>query len=182
MPAAPSELPEDWPDRFEELERDYLYEESRQRLRETAEFANQQEAKALALVRIAILVIAASGIFGDLQIESLSIQEWGPVTIASIVAMVTSIAVGAIAFRLLHPQEWETGADVAWLAQWSYAGERQMKDEVLKILTNGFSRNREIAQRRGEQLVWLLWAVALQTLCVVAVQILAAVETRLPMD
>ena len=174
--------PRTGPERFEELERDYLYEESRQRLRETAEFANQQEAKALALVRIAILIIAASGIFGDLQIESLSVQEWGPVTMASIVAMLTSIAVGAIAFRLLHPQEWETGADVQWLAQYSYASERQMKDEVLRVLTSGFSQNREIARKRVEQLVWLHWTVALQTLCVVTVQVLAAVETGGTMD
>lgn len=175
-PLGPSELPEDWPQAFDEDERDYLYEESQRRLREVLEFGDQQEAKALALARIALIVIAASGIFGDLQIESASPQEWGPTTIASIVAIAASIVVGAITFWLLHPPEWQTGANVEWLARWSGARKRDMKDAVLEVLVEGFWRNTEITRVRGERLVWLLWAVAFQTICVVAVQVVSALD------
>lgn len=40
----------------------------------------------------------------------------------------------------------------------------------------GFVRNSEIARQRGERLVWLLWAVVIQTLCVVLVQVAAAAD------
>ena len=43
------ELPDDWTEAFDEEARDFLYEESRQRLQETIAFGDQQEGKALAL-------------------------------------------------------------------------------------------------------------------------------------
>ena len=64
-----TDLPTGWPDAFDDEARDYLYEEGRQRLAESIEFGNQQEAKALALLRISLIIIAASGIFGDLQVD-----------------------------------------------------------------------------------------------------------------
>ena len=160
----PADLPESWPADFGEEEREYLYEESRQRLQEVIEFANQQEAKALALVRISLVIIAASGIFGDLRIESASPLEWGPVSIVSALALLASVVVGGIAFWLLHPQAWWTGADVHWLARWAGASKRELKDIVLETLVTGFHQNRAITRKRGSRLVLLLWAVAVQTL------------------
>lgn len=173
---APRGLTEDWPDAFGDEERDYLHDESRRRLRETIEFGDQQEAKALALVRISLILIAASGIFGDLRVEAAPPAEWDWLTVASLLAILSSVAVGAIAVWLLHPRAWDLGSDVRWLAQWSGASTREMKTEVLRGLVEGFDRNNETVVRRGERLVWMLWAVAIQTLCIVLVQVAAAIE------
>ena len=170
----PRPLPEDWPDAFGEEERDYLYEESRRRLRETIEFGDQQEAKALVLVRISMILIAASGIFGDLRLEAAPPTEWDWLTLASLLAVLSSVAVGVIVVWLLHPQGWDTGMDVGWYAQWSGANTRAMKDEALRGFVEGFARNSRITEERGERLVWLLRAVVVQTLCVVLVQVAAA--------
>ena len=168
-------LPDAWPDGFAEDERDYLYVESRRRLLETMEFGNQQEAKALALVRISLLVFAASGIFGDLRVEmaSPSPLDWSLITQASVLAIAASGIVGALAIWLLHPQEWETGINVGWLARWSGASTREMRDASLEVLVEGFDKNAAITRKRGDRLTWLLWALALQTLCVVFVELAA---------
>ena len=173
------DLPEEWPDAFDEEARDFLYEESRQRLRETIEFGDQQEGKALALVRISLIIIAASGIFGDLQVDLVSPSPlaWSLITQASVLAILSSAAVGALAFWLLHPQNWETGTNVEWLARWSGASTRQLKDAGLRTLVRGFGTNSEVIRKRGDRLVWLLWAVAIQTLFVVLVQVAAAVDS-----
>ena len=169
------ELPDAWPDAFAEDERDFLYEESRRRLLETIEFGNQQEAKALALVRISLLVFAASGIFGDLRLEiaSPSPRDWSLITQASLLAIGASGIVGALAIWLLHPQEWETGTNVGWLARWSGASTRELKDASLEVLVEGFDKNAAITKKRGNRLTWLLWALAFQTLCVVFVELAA---------
>ena len=196
----PAELPDGWPGAFDDEARDYLYEESRQRLVESIEFGNQQEAKALALLRISLIIIAASGIFGDLRIETASPLEWGLVAGASVLALVSSACVGGLAFWILHPQTWHTGADVGWLARWSDASKRDMtdatsteeaavavrpesgaskrdmKDATLETFVEGFGTNTEITRKRGDRLVWLLRAVAIQTVCVVFVQVAAAAE------
>lgn len=49
-----------------------------------------------------------------------------------------------------------------------------MKDEALRGFVEGFARNSRITEERGERLVWLLRAVVVQTLCVVLVQVAAA--------
>ena len=172
----PAEVPERWPDTFDDEARDYLYEESRQRLLETIEFGNQQEAKALALLRISLIIIAASGIFGDLQvdIDSPSPLAWSLITQASVLALLSSLAVGGLAFWILLPQIWETGANVEWLRSWAGASARDLKGATLEALVEGFVANNEVARGRGERLVWLLWAVAAQTVCVVLVQVAAA--------
>ena len=173
---APAELPDGWPDAFDDEARDYLYEESRQRLVESIEFGNQQEAKALALFRISLIIIAASGIFGDLLVDLVSASPlgWSLLTQASVLALLSSVAVGGLAFWILHPQAWHAGADVEWLARWSGASARDLRDATLEALLEGFVANSEVARRRGERLVWLLWAVAIQTVCVVLVQVAAA--------
>ena len=172
----PADLPENWSADFGEEEREYLYEEGRQRIPETIEFGNQQEAKALALVRISLVIIAASGIFGDLRIESVSPLEWGPLSVVSALAILSSLIVGGIAFWILHPQGWWTGSDVHWLARWAGATKQEMKDAVLEIFVEGFRHNLTIIQQRGKRLAWLLWAVAFQTLCVVLVQVVDALD------
>ncbi len=180
MPAeAPKELPEGWASALGSEERDYLYEESRRRLRETIEFGDQQEAKALALVRISLILIVASGIFGDLRVEIAPPTEWGWLGWLSIFALLSSLAVGAIAVWLLHPQSWRTGMDVRWFALWSWRGasERDMRGVMLQDLVDGFDRNLRITERRGQRLVWLLWSVSLQTLLLVLVQLAAAMDS-----
>ncbi len=166
------DLPENWPEELGEEELEYLYTESRLRLRETIEFGDQQEAKALALIRLALILIAASGIFGDLQLEG----AWSAISIASALAILSSVLVGGVAFVLLRPQRWETGANVEWLAHWSGAAPPAMKAAVLETLVEGFRRNNAIIQKRGERLVWLLWLVALQTVCVVSVQVVSELD------
>ena len=174
---APAELPDGWPDAFDDEARDYLYEESRQRLVEGIEFGNQQEAKALALLRISLIIIAASGIFGDLRVETVSPLEWGPIGWASLLAILSSVTVGGVAFWILHPRAWHTGADVEWLARWSGASARDLRGATLDALLEGFIANNEVTRKRGERLVWLLWAVAIQTVCVVLVQVAATTES-----
>ena len=70
-------------------------------------------------MRISLIIIAASGIFGDLRIETTSPLEWGLVTWASVLALLSSAAVGGLAFwiLILRPRAWHTGADVEWLAR-----------------------------------------------------------------
>ena len=99
-----SELPENWTEAFDVDARDFLYEESRQRLRETIEFGNQQEAKVFALLQISLVLIAASGIFGDLHVELASPAEWSRVVWASILALACWVGVAGLAFTLLNPQ------------------------------------------------------------------------------
>ena len=168
-----SGLPEDWAAAFDDEARDFLFEEGRRRLWETIESRDQQEAKALALIRISLVIIAASGIFGDLRLEAALPPEWDLVTWFSVFAILSSIAVGGLSFSLLHPQEWETGTNVGWLARWSGASKDMMKDAALETLVEGFERNIRITQRRGECLVWLLRAVAVQTFFVVLVEVAA---------
>ena len=52
-----------------------------------------------------------------------------------------------------------------------------MRDAGLQTLVEGFEMNTEMALKRGERLVWLLRAVALQTFLVVLVQVAAAVDS-----
>ena len=174
-----TDLPSGWPDAFDDEARDYLYEEGRQRLAESIEFGNQQEAKALALLRISLIIIAASGIFGDLQVDLASVSplDWSLITQASVLAILFSTAVGGLAFWILHPRAWHTGADVEWLAHWSGARARDLKGATLDALLEGFVANNEVTRERGDRLVWLLWAVAIQTVCVVFVQVAAAAES-----
>ena len=51
-----------------------------------------------------------------------------------------------------------------------------MRDAGLQTLVEGFEMNTEMALKRGERLVWLLRAVAVQTFFVVLVQVAAAVD------
>ena len=170
------DLPQDWSDALGAEELEYLYTESRLRLRETIEFGDQQEAKALALIRLALILIAASGIFGDLRIES----AWSAISITSALAILSSVLVGGVTFLLLRPQSWETGADVEWLAHWAGADTPAMKTAVLETLVEGFRKNTAIIRERSRRLGWLLWLVAFQTACVVSVQVASALVSQCP--
>ena len=172
----PTGLPDRWPDAFGEDARDFLYEESRQRLLETIDVANRQEARALDLARISLAIIAASGIFGELAVEVASPFEWSVIAWASALAIASSAVVGLLAFWILHPRSWATGTNVTWLARWSGASTRELKDAALEGLVEGFRDNSSINRERGGRLTWLLWAVACQTLCVVLVEVVAAAD------
>ena len=128
-------------------------------------------------MHISLILIAASGIFGDLRAEIAPPSERDWLSAASVPAILSPVAVGAITVWLLHPQPWSTGTDVEWLARWSGARTRDLKDAALKELVSGFAENHEITKERGERLTWLLWAVVIQTLCVVLVQIVATVDS-----
>ena len=164
------ELPEGWPDAFDEETRDYLYEEAGTRLRDVIEFGNQQLDKALALLRLSLLVIAAGGIFGDLHLGL------SPLGVLSGFAIASALAVGLLGLLLLYPREWETGANVEWLARWQGAEIRAMKDSVLETTVAGFRANRRITEQRGKILILLVPAVTIQTVLVVLVQIVSALE------
>ena len=164
------ELPEGWPDAFDEDARDYLYEEASTRLRESNEFAAQQQDKALALLRLSFVLIAVGGIFGELHIGLSTIG------IVSMLAIVSAVAVGAIGLVLVFPREWVTGTEVDWLAGWAGASERDMKDAVLEYSVAGFQRNRALTTARGKLLTALVVALALQTVFVVLVQIVSALD------
>ena len=164
------ELPEGWPDAFDEEARDYLYEEATTRLRESTDFGGRQQDKALALLRLSFVLIAVGGIFGDLH---LGLNVLG---IVSILAIVSAVAVGGIGLLLVFPREWATGTDADWLARWTGASERAMKDAVLEYSVRGFQRNRALTATRGKLLTALVVALALQTGFVVLVQIVSALD------
>ena len=65
---------------------------------------------------IPLILIAASGIFGDLRAEIVPPSERNWLSAASVLAILSPVAVGAITVWLLHPQPWNT--DIAWLARW----------------------------------------------------------------
>ena len=52
-------------------------------------------------------------------------------------ALASSVAVGGLAFWLLHPLRWETGTNVGWLARWR-ASKTDMRDAALETLVEGF--------------------------------------------
>ena len=164
------ELPEGWPDAFDEDARDYLYEEASTRLRESVEFASQQQDKALALLRLSFVLIAVGGIFGDLHIGLSTIG------IVSVLAIASAVAVGAIGLVLVFPREWATGTEVDWLARWPGARASEMRDAVLEFSVAGFERNRALTTTRGKLLTALVVALALQTVFVVLVQIVSALD------
>ena len=172
------DLGEDWASELPEEELEHLYLRSQQRLQETIEFGNQQESKALAFARLSFVLIAASGIFGDLQIEG----NLSPISIVSILALASSVAAGVITFFALQPQRWQTGENIQWLAQWASAGatRRLMMATALEILISGFRSNTQLIRRRGRLLSWLLWAVAVQTIGVVGVQVVNVLVERAP--
>ena len=164
------ELPEGWPDAFDEDARDYLYEEASTRLREITAFGGQQQDQALALMRLSFLLIAVGGIFGDLHLGP------SPLGIASSLAIASAVAVGAIGLLLLLPRDWSTGADVTWLARWKGASRRGMKNAVLEYSVQGFQHNRELTSVRGKLLTAMVVALALQTVFVVVVQVASALD------
>ena len=164
------DLPEGWPDAFDEDARDYLYEEASTRLREIIDFGNQQLDKALALLRLSLLVIAVGGIFGDLHL-GLSLRG-----VLSGFAVGSALLVGAMGLALLYPRSWETGANVEWLARWQGATTRTMRDSVLETTVKGFQANRSITEQRGKILILLVPAVMIQTVLVVLVQVVSALD------
>ena len=85
-------------------------------------------------------------------------------------------AVGVLTFIVLYPRDWHAGTNVSWLAQWSGASSSELKDAALEGLVDGFHNNTAIARTRGGYLTSLLWAVVVQTLCVVLVQLSAAAD------
>ncbi len=164
------ELPEGWPQAFDEEARDYLYMEASTRLREVIEFGNQQLDKGLALLRLSLLVIAAGGIFGDLYLG------FSLLGVLSGLAVGAALVVGGMGLLLLYPRDWETGANVDWLARWRGADTRAMRDSVLETMVRGFRTNRRITEQRGRILVLLVPAVMVQTVLVVLVQIVSVLE------
>ena len=164
------ELPEGWPDAFDEETRDYLYDVANSRVRETTEFGGRQQEKALALLSLSFALIAVGGIFGDLHLAR------SVLGIVSILAIACAVAVGASGLLLVFPREWATGADVDWLARWEGASRRAMKDAVLDHSVRGFRRNRQLTATRGKLLTGLVVALALQTVFVVLVQVVSALE------
>ena len=164
------ELPEGWPDAFDEDARDYLYGEAGAALREITEFASQQQDKALGLLRLSFILIAVGGIFGDLQFGR------SPLGVLSALAIACSVGVGAIGLWLLFPRNWRTGADVGWLASWEGALTRDMKDAVLESTVRAIQQNARLSAERGKLLTGLVVALALQTAFVVLVQVVSALE------
>ena len=164
------ELPEGWPDAFDEEARDYLYEEAGVALREITEFAGQQQDKALGLLRLSFVLIAVGGIFGDLQFEQSALG------VLSVLAIACSAGVGAIGLWLLFPRNWRTGADMGWLARWQGATTRDMRDAVLESSVQAIQDNTRLSTKRGMLLTALVVALALQTVFVVLVQVASAIE------
>ena len=164
------ELPEGWPDAFDEDARDYLYEEARTALTEITEFASQQQEKALGLLRLSFVLIAVSGIFGDIQLERSTLG------VLSTLAIVCSAGVGAVGLWLLFPRNWRTGADMGWLGRWEGATTRDMKDAVLESSVRATQHNARLSARRGMLLTALVVALALQTVFVVLVQVASALD------
>ena len=164
------ELPEGWPDAFDEETRDYLYEEARAALREITEFAGQQQDKALGLLRLSFVLIAVGGIFGDFHLAR------SVLGVLSALAIVCSVGVGAIGLSLLFPRSWRTGADVGWLASWQGAITRDMKDAVLESSVRAIQHNSRLSAERGKLLTALVVVLALQTALVVLVQVVGALK------
>ena len=168
----PHDLPEGWAEGLADDEVGFLYEEARQQLRETVDLGTVQEAKAYALLSVSLILISASGIFGDLRVEAT------PAGVASVAAIVLSVVVVSLALWLLRVRRWEEGADVSYFARWAlsgYVGARSMKNEVLeKVLVPGEHSNSRIVAGRDRVLRWLWAAVVLETACVVSVQAMVA--------
>ena len=177
---APPDLPEDWSYDLGDDEIAHLYDESAKRLRDSLEMGEQQEAKAFLIARFSLLLLVASGIFGDLQLGS----GIGATTIASWSALLLSALVGLITLFLITPKSWQTGINIASLAHWSRHGEdvTAMKAAALEIAVAGFVTNYNIVKSRGGRLKWLLIIVVLQAVCVVSVQVVSALIDQAPSD
>lgn len=165
-------LPEGWAESLADDEIALLYEEGRQQLRETSQSGALQEAKTYALLSVSLILISASGIFGDLRVEAT------PTGVASVAALAFAGAVVVLALWLLRVRDWEGGADVTYFARWAgsgYVGARNMKNVMLeRVLVPGERANSGIVEGRNRVLRWLWVAVVLETACVLFVQALAA--------
>lgn len=169
----PHDLPEGWAESLADDEVGFLYEEARQQLRETVDLGTVQEAKAYALLSVSLILISASGIFGDLRVEAT------PAGVASVASIGLSLLVVApLAFWLLRVRGWATGSDIPYVARWvarGYVGALNMKRAVLEdALVPGVHENDRITEKRGRFLTWLLRAVVAQTACVALVQLFGA--------
>ena len=168
-----TELPEGWAENLANDEVAFLYEEARQQLREAIQFGTVQDAKAYALLGVSLILISASGIFGDLRVEAT------PVGVASVAALALSFVVVTLALVLLRVQRWATGADVVYMARWlarGSVGVRRLREAALEeALIPSVHMNDRIIAGRSNVLPGLLIAVVLQTVCVVLVQAFRAV-------
>ena len=155
---------------IEEPELSFLYDEGRARLNEILTFAEQQESKALAIVRISLIIIAASGIFGDLEITATD-----PVSILSVLAIAATLGVAAMAIHVFFPAEWETGLDVPWFSKWAHSGAKveHMRARALEVFNKGYESNLRIS-RRGRWLRCATKLLVLQVAFVVGVEIVSA--------
>ena len=131
-------------------------------MKETLAFGEQQEAKALAIVRLSLVIIAASGIFGDLEITATDL-----VSILSGLAVAAFAGVMAIAILVFHPADWETGLNVGWFAEWAHSGAKvaDLRARALAVFVDGYEKNYRISLRG----FWLKWATRLLVLQVVFV-------------
>ena len=159
---------------LEEPELRFLYDEGRSRLNEMLAFADQQEAKALAIARLSLIIIAASGIFGDLALTA------GYLVLSfSLLAVAATLGVAAIAILIVfYPAEWETGLNVESFTTWARAGAtvERMREYALSVFVAGYKKNYRVLQR-GRWLKVAIVLLVLQVGFVVAVEI-AALATR----
>ena len=169
----PHDLPEGWAESLADDEVGFLYEEARQQLRAAIDLGTVQDAKAYALLSVSLILISASGIFGDLRVEAT------PVGVASVAALVLSFVVVTLALVLLRVRRWATGADVVYMARWlarGSVGARRLREAALEeALIPGVHANDGITDGRSKVLLGLLIVVVLQTACVVLVQAFRAV-------
>lgn len=169
----PHDLPEGWAESLADDEVGFLYEEARQQLRETSQFGALQEAKTYALLSVSLILISASSILGALPVEAT------PAGIASVAALVCSLAAVGLAFRLLRVRQWVMGMDIDLLARWAVGapvGERAMKEAALEeVLVPGVRDHLATIRARSSQLPWLLRIVVSEAAFVALAQVFRAV-------
>ena len=161
-----------WPNDFNEDSQVFLYETAQGRVADLADWGDRQDSKAVTLFTVSTALLAASGIFGSLE---LSISLRGALTILT---LATSSAAFIVAVVIYWPAGWESGVNVAWMKSWRGAHVQPLRNAGLEVLIEGFEANLANVQRKGVFLRYLIALVAVQAILVAAVQLVPGSDEK----
>lgn len=167
--------PDGWWRDLDDEELEYLNEQGLIHGREVAAEADRQERKATILMGWSLALISASGLFGDLDLGS------DPVGAASWAGLALTGALAMAATYVFWPRGWSVGIDFRWLAGLAGDGARELRGNVVDALVDSYLINFGIARRRSSAITLMSILVPLQTLAIVAVEVLAQSASATPL-
>ncbi len=156
-----------WADDLTPESREFLLEEARKRLNEVVSGTEAQDAKAMTLFSLSVLVVTASGVFGNL-----SQLHW-----ATLIGLL--VLVGAtwfIAWQAYRPRKFRTGIQVANFARAELNPVERAKGSLdgaaLETLIDDFQLMLDVSRWKSIWLRVLFWMTAAQAAAIIVVELL----------